>query len=246
MPLAAAPDPTHGTPAPRTLHGAALLTGLGAGGRGAAMVVAGGRTTEGLRGDVWLLRLTGAEEGNGETSLAARWEKLAPAGAVAPAARSGAATALQTVGTGHWRLWMFGGFTKASANKGYACELYELDVSTMDWHRLEPRQDDDEPPIAGRLGAASFVHDETFLVFGGSISGKAVNELLALGTGARVTLARAHSGVPTALPGAPVAAVQAEPKSTWRKGPARCRDEARRGKLEDPWSSAKNTSGCQY
>eukprot|EP00964_Phaeocystis_antarctica_P155250 scaffold124327_cov33-Phaeocystis_antarctica.AAC.1 len=85
------------------------------------------------------------------------------------------------------RLWSFGGFTKASASKGYALELYELDVSTMDWRLLQPKQTDDEgPPIVGRLGASSFVHEETFLVFGGSINGKAVNELLALSSTPRL------------------------------------------------------------
>ena len=154
--------------------------------QGGRVLVFGGSNGRKLFGDLHELQL--AETEGDEPPAGARWSHPTTTGETPPSRMGHTATCVPG-----GRLWMFGGFTKASANKGYACELYELDVSTMDWHRLEPRQDDDEPPIAGRLGAASFVHDETFLVFGGSISGKAVNELLALGTGARVTLARVQA-----------------------------------------------------
>ena len=144
------------------------------------VLIFGGSNGRKLFDDLHQLQLTLGEDD--EPPAGARWYHPTTTGDK-PRSRMGH-TAACVPGD---RLWSFGGFTKASASKGYALELYELDVSSMDWRLLQPKQTDDEgPPIVGRLGASSFVHEETFLVFGGSINGKAVNELLALSSTPRL------------------------------------------------------------
>ena len=154
-------------PTGRSWHTATVVSG----GR---VLVFGGSNGRKLFDDLHQLQLTLGEAD--EPPVGARWSHPTTTGDK-PRSRMGHTAACMPGD----RLWSFGGFTKASASKGYALELYELDVSSMEWRLLQPEQaDSEEPPIVGRLGASSFVHAETFLVFGGSINGKAVNELLAL------------------------------------------------------------------
>ena len=166
--------PCTGTaPSGRAWHSAAGLDGD-------RMLLFGGSNGRKLFGDLHELTV---DFSDGIEPTGAAWSKPATTGETPPS-RMGHTSAIVPGG----RLWMFGGFTKASANKGYAGELFELDVATMDWHRLDPRQDDGGPPIPGRLGASGFMHGDSFVVFGGSINGKAVNELLTISTDARVAL----------------------------------------------------------
>ena len=142
-------------PTGRSWHTATVVSG----GR---VLIFGGSNGRKLFDDLHELQLT---LGDGdEPPAGARWSHPTTTGEK-PRSRMGH-TAACVPGD---RLWSFGGFTKASASKGYALELYELDVRAMDWRLLQPSQADDQgPPIVGRLGASSFVHDDTFLVFGGA------------------------------------------------------------------------------
>ena len=105
------------------------------------------------------------------------------------------------------RLWLYGGFVKGGAKKEKgaappASAVHELDLAALCWRNvaLAAAADGDGAPVRARLGSCAFEHGGAALVFGGSVDGCAVNELVALDgtalTAARVDAAGAAAVTP--------------------------------------------------
>ena len=165
------------------------------------LLVYGGSNGKKLFGDVHSLDL--AEWlGDMRGGAHARWTKLQCDGE-APPPRMGH-TAVLMAGE---RLWLYGGFVKGGAKKEKgaappASAVHELDLAALCWRSvaLAAAADGDGAPVRARLGSCAFEHGGAALVFGGSVDGCAVNELVALDgtalTAARVDAAGAAAVTP--------------------------------------------------